>query len=169
MKKKQPSNVFTLPNWMTNLRAREPEGTYTPDQVSAVLEMNLLLNGDVESLRASIQTLIPLVPLKRQQTLKAFLSAPDCDIITVVQAFIEMVNIKLAPILKEAAHVEPRKEELPPPGFTPEFGRESSDAWQSTDGDWEDDCDLRCKPSTRGLRALRRAKRGQAEDGSGSR
>lgn len=156
MKKKQPSNVFTLPNWMIGLKAREPEGTYTPDQVSAVLEMNLLLNGDVESLRASIQTLIPLVPLKRQQTLKAFLSAPDCDIITVVQAFIEMVNIKLAPILKEAAHVEPREEELPvEPSW--ENRPDAGDEWGIHDGS------IRGKPSSRGLRALRAAKRQSAE------
>lgn len=163
MKKKQPSNVFTLPNWMVGLKAREPEGTYTPDQVSAVLEMNLLLNGDVESLRASIQTLIPLVPLKRQQTLKAFLSAPDCDIITVVQAFIEMVNIKLAPILKEAAHVEPRKEELPAGGLDVEPGGESVVHSDGSDwgGDWDSPCQPR--PSSRGLRALRSAKRGQTD------
>lgn len=154
MKKKQPSNVFTLPNWMIGLKAREPEGTYTPDQVSAVLEMNLLLNGDVESLRASIQTLIPLVPLKRQQTLKAFLSAPDCDIITVVQAFIDMINIKLIPILKELQHAEPREEEFPAA-----TSGESSDAGLTHVGDWEDDSDLRSKPSTRGRRALRASKR----------
>lgn len=166
MKKKQPSNVFTLPKWMTNLRAREPEGTYTPDQVSAVLEMNLLLNGDVESLRASIQTLIPLVPLKRQQTLKAFLSAPDCDIITVVQAFIEMVNIKLAPILKEAAHVEPRKEELPAGGFSSPASGPSEHHESHLPEDWGDDDwggPRGPKPSTRGLRALRASKRGQAD------
>lgn len=157
MNTKQPSNVFTIPNWMKNLKVREPEGSYTPDQVAAVLEMNLLFNGDVASLRASIQTLIPLVPLKRQPTLKAFLSAPDEDIITVVQAFIEMVNLKLAPILKEATHVKQR-EELPaePSGESVMSG---------PDDDWGDDWDRssKRKPSSRGLRAVRAAKRGQAE------
>lgn len=147
---------------MRNLRVREPEGTYTPDQVAAVLEMNLLFNGDVESLRASIQTLIPLVPLKRQQTLKAFLNAPDCDIVTVVQAFIEMVNLKLAPILKEAAHVEQR-EELP----VGTSGDSVLDNNRPIDSGWGDDDDWdrshRPKPSTRGLRALRSAKRQSAE------
>ena len=139
---------------MLNLRVREPEGTYTPDQVAAILEMNLLLNGDVDSLRASIQALIPLVPLKRQQTLKTFLAAPDCDIITVVQAFIELVSLKLAPILKEATHVE-QHEILP--------ARPSGESSGTT---WDDSMDtsrVRGKPSTRGHRALRAAKRQQAD------
>lgn len=150
--KKKPSNKFIVPKWMIGLKAREPEGTYTPDQVAAVLEMNLLFNGDVESLRTGIQTLIPLVPLKRQKTLKAFLDAQDSNIVEVVTAFITEVSIKLAPILKEVQHVQPEEQPAGTSGQSPV---------PSTDSEWGDDWDRPSerKPSSRGLRALRSAKR----------
>jgi hypothetical protein len=158
VKKKQPSNVFTMPSWMKNLRVREPEGTYTPDQVAAVLELNLLLNGSVESLRDSLQTLVPLVPLKHQKVLKAFLVMDDSNLLTSVNEFITKVNASLVQIMQEKTDVrteqcaEPSGESANHDGHFPaDWG---DDDWGSTRGP---------KPSTRGLRALRASKRGQAE------
>lgn len=143
---KERTNIFTIPQWMKNLCARVPEGTYTPDQVASTLELNLLLNGDVASLRSSITTLIPLVPAKRQAFLKALLSEKDDSIITVVQTFIEKVNVKLAPVLKEleqqATPVEPV--EIPQPVVY------EGDEWDRPTGR---------KPNSRESRALRKAKR----------
>lgn len=131
---------------MKNLRARVPEGTYTPDQVAASLELNLLLNGDVTSLRNGITTLISLVPAKRQGILKAMLTEKDDIIIPSVQAFIEEVNAKLAPVLKEleqqATPVEPV--EIPQPVVY------EGDEWDRPTGR---------KPNSRESRALRKAKR----------
>lgn len=134
-----PSNVFVIPNWMKNLCVRKPSGTYTPDQVAASLELNLLLNGDSSSLRSSIRTLIPLVPAKRQEVLEEFQKLPDSQIIGAVQEFIDKVNIKLAPLLEE---------QIPP--FVPYIGE-----------DWDRPSER--KPNSRESRALRKAKR-QSED-----
>lgn len=150
---KERSNIFTIPNWMKNLCARKPHGTHTPDQVAASLELNLLLNGDVPSLRASISTLIPLVPLKRQKTLEDFLNASDSKIIGDVEAFIEMVNVKLAPILKELETVKQVVQPVEPIEEIPLPVVHEEDEWDRPKGR---------KPNSRGSRAIRAAKR-QAE------
>ena len=154
MRKKGPSNVFDLPKWMSNLRAREPEGTRTPDQVASSLELSNLIHGpSVERLETIVLAAIPTVPLKRQPYLKALLKG---DVVANVQAFIDMVNTQLAALPKEVPDVEPRKEELP----VPTSGESPSDDWD----EWGvDDGRVRGKPSTRGRRALLAAKRGQAE------
>ena len=154
MKRRGPSNVFTIPKWMTNLRVKEPEGTMTPDQVAASLEMNILFNdGNREKLISGILSLVPKVPLKNQSFMRDLLKG---DVLANVQSLIRKSNEQLALLPKEAP-IEPRKQELPaqPCGHSdPDRG-----------GEWNDDWDRSSepKPRSRGQRALRAAKRGQAE------
>lgn len=147
---------------MSNLRAREPEGTRTPDQVASSLELSNLIHGpSVERLEAIVLAAIPTVPLKRQPYMRALLQG---DIVANCQAFIDLVNIQLAIIPKEEpVHAEPTKEEFPAGGFDAEFSGESP--VPSTVSDWGDDWDSpsQPRPSSRGLRALRSAKRGQTD------
>lgn len=162
MKKKGPSNVFDLPKWMSNLRAREPEGTRTPDQVASSLELSNLIHGpSVERLEAIVLAAIPTVPLKRQPYMRALLQG---DIVANCQVFIDLVNTQLALIPKEEpVHAEPTKEELPAEGFDVESSGESVVHSDGSDwgGDWDSPSEPR--PSSRGLRALRSAKRGQTD------
>lgn len=162
MNKKGPSNVFDLPKWMSNLRAREPEGTRTPDQVASSLELSNLIHGpSVERLESIVLAAIPTVPLKRQPYLRALLQG---DVVANCQAFIDLVNTQLAFIPKEEPiHAEPAKEELPAGGLDVEPGGESVVHSDGSDwgGDWDSPCQPR--PSSRGLRALRSAKRGQTD------
>ena len=155
MNTKERSNVFTIPNWMKNLKVREPEGSYTPDQVSTVLAMNLLLNGDAPSLRDCVKGLVPKVPLKHQKVLKAFLAMDDNSLLKSVNEFIAKVEASLAQSIQEKTDV--RLEEC--------VGTSGQSDMRSDGGDWGDSWDRsgRHKPSTRGLRAVRAAKRGQAE------
>ena len=148
--------MFTIPKWMTGLKAREPEGTYTPDQVTAVLELNILFNdGDAQSLRDSISGLVPKVPLKHQKVLKAFLAMDTANMLVAVNEFITKVNLSLVQFIKEKADV--REEQPVEPGGESDLRSDGSD--------WGDDWDRPSgpKPSTRGLRALRATKRQQAE------
>lgn len=99
MKHRGPSNVFTVPAWMKNLRVREPEGTRTPDQVASSLELSLLMFGpDKDRLVSIINAAVPQVPLKRQPFLKALLKG---DVVANCQAFIDVVNTQLAALPKE--------------------------------------------------------------------
>ena len=148
--------MFTLPKWMTGLKVREPEGTYTPDQVTAVLELNLMLNdSDVVSLRACIKDLVSKVPLKRQKVLKAFLDMEASKMLVAVNEFIAKVNLSLAQFIQEKVDV--RIEQCVEPCGESDL--------RGTSSDWGDDWDRPSgpKPSTRGLRAVRAAKRQQAE------
>lgn len=157
MKRRGPSNVFTVPKWMTGLQTKAPEGTMTPDQVAQSLEMCILINdGDLTSLRNCIAGLTVKVPLKHQPFVRALGIG---DVMANVQALISKSNEKLAQLPKEAP-IEPRREEIPVC-----TGGSSDDAWSTNSGDWEDDSDIRRKPSTRGQRSLRAAKRQQAEAG----
>lgn len=158
-KRKKPSNVFDIPKWMQNLRVVELSGNKTPDEVAFSLEFNMAYhNNDVARLRVVIKEQIPLVPLKHQKMLKAFLAMDDAPMVIAVVAFIEKCN-QLVAQLKEEQHVE----EQPAGGLAPPASGESAGSGPS--GDWGDDWDSprRFKPSTRGNRAVRAAKRGQAE------
>ena len=142
---------------MTGLKAREPEGTYTPDQVTALLEMNILFNdSDVVSLRACIKDLVPKVPLKRQKVLKAFLDMEASKMLAAVNEFIAKVNASLVQFIQEKTDARLEEQLVIPRGESPV---------PSTDGDWGDDWDRpsQPKPGSRGLRALRATKRQQAE------
>jgi hypothetical protein len=143
---------------MRNLRVVEPEGAYTPDQVSTVLAMNLLLNGDAPSLRDCVKGLVPKVPLKHQKVLKAFLAMDDSSLLESVNEFIAKVEASLAQSIQEKIDV--RLEEC-----VVTRGESHIDADQLSTNWGNDDWDRsgRSKPSTRGLRAVRAAKRGQAE------
>ena len=147
---------------MSNLRVREPEGTRTPDQVASSLELSILIHGpSVERLEAIVLAAIPTVPLKRQPYMRALLQG---DIVANCQAFIDLVNTQLALIPKEEpVHAEPTKEELPAEGFDVESGGEGnrSHGYVDSDADW--DSPSQPRPSSRGLRALRSAKRGQTD------
>lgn len=158
MKRRGPSNVFTVPSWMKNLQAKGPEGTMTPDQVAKSLELNILFNnGDLTKLKNCIATLTPKVPLKNQPFMRALGTG---DVWANVQALIDKSNEKLALLTKEAP-IEPRRETV-----AAESGGESHDDQIQLPGDWGDDVGDRpdrSKPRSRGVRALRAAKRGQAE------
>lgn len=152
---KGPSNVFVVPNWMKNLQVLPPSGSMTPDQLAETIELNLLLNGgDLTSLKDCITGLISKVPLKHQPFVRLLMVG---DVMVNVQNLIRKSNERLALITKEAP-IEPRTEELP-----------AGSGWESpvpsTDSGWGDDWDRsgKPKPSSRGLRALRSAKRGQAQ------
>lgn len=140
---------------MSNLRAREPEGTRTPDQVASSLELsNLIHDPSSEKLESIVLAAIPTVPLKRQPYLRALLKG---DIVANCQAFIELVNNQLSLIPKEeTAYAEPRKEELPAESSW-ESRPNAGDEWGVHDGS------LRGKPSSRGRRALLAAKRQSSE------
>lgn len=157
MKHRGPSNVFSVPKWMTGLQAKAPEGTMTPDQVAQSLEMCILINdGDLTSLRDCIAGLTVKVPLKHQPFVRALGTG---DVMTNVQALISKSNDKLAQLPKEAP-IEPRREEVPV-----RSGGQGSEIPLYEWGDHDDTGDLRRKPSTRGQRSLRAAKRQQAEAG----
>lgn len=160
MKKKSPSNVFTIPKWMTSLRIQEPEGTKTPDQVATSLELNLQWNDNcVEKLRNCIKLQVPLVPLKHQKVLKAFLAMKSQDLLPAVQAFINKANNMVAQLKVE--EIEPTRQTLPaePSGESYDDQVQLPRDWGSDSWDRPD----RSKPRSRGQRALRAAKRGQAE------
>ena len=150
---------------MSNLRAREPEGTRTPDQVASSLELSNLIHGpSVERLETIVLAAIPTVPLKRQPYMRALLQG---DIVANCQAFIDLVNTQLALIPKEEpVHAEPSKEELPAGGLSSPAGGPSVHHESHLPEDWGDDDwggPRGPKPSTRGLRALRASKRGQTD------
>lgn len=152
MKKKGPSNVFTVPKWMAGLQAKAPEGTMTPDQVAQSLELNIMFNdGDLTALRDCIAGLTIKVPLKNQSFMRALGTG---DVWANVQALIIKSNEKLALIPKEAP-IEPRREEVPV--------CVSGESREHAGDDWVYDDSLPSKRRTRGHRALRSAKRGQAE------
>ena len=162
VKKKQISGVFTLPKWMVGIKAKEPEGNYTPDQISNLMEINLLLNdSNPDCLRECVSGLVTKVPLKNQQMLKTILSISDDQVLlTKVNEFIDKVNAVLVQFQKDVLdHAEPSKEELPAGGLEVEPSGDSSNAGSAYSGDWEDSSDFRRKPSSRGVRALRSAKR----------
>jgi len=140
---------------MKNLQVLPPSGSMTPDQLAETIELNLLLNdGDLTSLKDCITGLISKVPLKHQPFVRLLMVG---DVMVNVQNLIRKSNERLALIPKEAP-IEPRREEV-----SPTAGGSSNDAGPAIFADWEDDSDLRRKPSTRGLRALRAAKRQSAE------
>lgn len=155
--KKERTNVFTIPAWMKNLRAHEPSGTRTPDQVASSLELSILIHGpDKDLLEEIILKAVPTVPLKRQPFLQALLKG---DVVANCQAFIDQVNTQLAQLPQEIKHVERQPETEPVC-----TGGESRATGHTAIPEWEDDdSDLRRKPSSRGLRALRAAKRQSAE------
>lgn len=145
---------------MQNLRAVEPSGNKTPDEVAFSLEFNMAYhNNDVARLRVVIKEQIPLVPLKHQKMLKAFLAMDDAPMVIAVVAFIEKCNQLVAELKSKEAPIEPRREEVPA-----EPSREGVH-YDAVDGGWVDDWDRpsRSKPRSRGHRAVRVAKRGQAE------
>ena len=155
MNKKGPSNVFVVPSWMKNLQVLPPSGSMTPDQLAESIELCLLLNGgDLTILKDCITGLICKVPLKNQPFVRHLLVG---DVMANVQNLIRKSNEKLALITKEAP-IEPRTEEVP------DLASGQSDS-HSPVVEWGSDWDSPSgpKPRSRGLRALRSAKRGQAE------
>lgn len=157
---KKQSNVFDLPMWMMNLQARRPEGTFTPDQVAVFIEINLLLNGDSQSLCRCIAELIKRVPIKNQHLLESFIAGTEEQMFSRVRAYLDVVRIKLAELPKETT--DGKVEE-------PSTRRGDDDSWEREVSDWEDDSSVRCKRGSRGNRAVRAAKRQQADDAGGSR
>lgn len=160
--KKKPSNVFNIPKWMQNLKVVEPSGNKTPDQVSVTLELNMAFNDNsVDKLRDCIKDQIPLVPLKHQKMLKAFLAMNDASLVIGVSAFIQQCNFMVAELKAKEAPIEPTREELPvePSGESVCGGVQLSSDWDSEDWGGESGP----KPSSRGNRAVRAAKRKQAD------
>jgi hypothetical protein len=72
---------------MQNLRAKEPEGTMTPDNVQVRLALSHRLHDCPEKLRKLVVSLVPQVPLRHQRKLKDILEAED-----IVDASIEFIN-----------------------------------------------------------------------------
>lgn len=144
--------MFTLPKWMTNLRAKEPEGTRTPDQVASSLELSLLIHNDVGMLKDLIAELVPQVPLKRQPVIRALLTG---DVLANVQVFIDKSNIALAQLQPQEA---PKHDEPEPPAIS---GQSPTDHDAHPVSDWREvhDSPLQGKRRTRGYRAVRDAKR----------
>ena len=153
MKKKGPSNVFVVPSWMKNLQVLPPSGSMTPDQLAETIELNLLLNGgDLTSLKDCITGLISKVPLKHQPFVRLLMVG---DVMVNVQNLIRKSNERLAHITKEAP-IEPRTEEVPDLASS-SGGSYAGDEWGIHDGS------VPGRPSSRGLRALRAAKRQSSE------
>lgn len=142
-----------------NLQARRPEGTFTPDQVAVFIEINLLLNGDSQSLCRCIAELIKRVPLKNQHLLESFIAGTEEQMFSRVKAYLDVVRIKLAELPKEIT--DGKVEEL-------SARRGNDEPRERHVSDWEDDSPVRCKRSSRGNRAVRAAKRQQTGDASGS-
>lgn len=154
--KKKPSNVFNIPKWMQNLKVVEPSGNKTPDQVSVTLELNMAFNDNsVDKLRDCIKDQIPLVPLKHQKMLKAFLAMNDASLVIAVSAFIQQCNFMVAELKAKEAPIEPTREEIPAVagGYCEQPDRDTS----------MDDMRVPYKRSARGNRAVRAAKRKQAD------
>lgn len=154
MKRRGPSNVIAVAPWMTRLVVKAPEGTHTPDQVAKSLELCIALNdGNPAKVRSALHLLATKVPLAHQKWVKKLDHRNDEQMLKQVQAFIDITNEKLA-LLKEP-EIEPRQEIRAGPGReSPEDPR-----WERDD----DDGPVRSKPRSRGHRAVRAAKRGQAE------
>lgn len=156
MKRRGPSNVIPVAPWMTRLVAKAPEGTHTPDQIAKSLELVIAMGGDAAKVRSAIHRLALKAPLAHQPWVRKLDHKSDEQMLKQVQAFIDITNEKLALLQKEVPSDREQK-------VRPEPNRESDLC--SSSSDWGDDWDRpsRSKPRSRGHRAVRAAKRGQAE------
>lgn len=158
MKRRGPSNVIPVAPWMSKLVAKAPEGTHTPDQIASSLELVIAMGGDAAQVRLALHRLALKAPLAHQKWVRKLDHRDDEQMLKQVQAFIDITNEKLAQLQKEVPD-EPRQEVSAEPSG--ESGMPAGDtAWGD---DW--DRSSRSKPCTRGHRAVRAAKRGQAEAG----
>lgn len=156
MKRRGPSNIVPVAPWMTRLAAKAPEGTHTPDQIATSLELVIVMGGDAAKVRSAIHRLALKAPLAHQPWVRKLDHKNDEQMLKQVQAFIDITNEKLALLQKEVPS-DPEQE------FRTEPSRQSSE-----DPRWgfdDDDGPVRSKPRSRGHRAVRAAKRGQAEAG----
>lgn len=159
MDRRRASNDIPVAPWMTRLVAKQPEGNYTPDQIAKSLELAIAMNnGDPAKVRASLHKLALKAPAAHQPYIRKLDHRSDEQMLKQVQAFIDITNEKLALLLKEVPS-DPEQE------VSIEPRRESG--LSSGDSAWGDDWDRssRSKPRSRGHRAVRAAKRKQAEAG----
>lgn len=158
MKRRGPSNIVPVAPWMTRLAAKAPEGTHTPDQIATSLELVIAMGGDAAKVRSAIHRLALKAPLAHQPWVRKLDHKNDEQMLKQVRAFIDITNEKLALLQKEVLS-DPEQE------FRTEPGGESpgSSFGEQFERDWDDDGDIRRPRRSRGHRAVRAAKRGQAD------